>query len=87
MSNFVRKITMKTKLMLFACVQNSGRSQITEAFARYFSTGVAEFESASTIPADKINPIIVKAVKEKGIDISKKRTKLLIQNMRIVFRR
>lgn len=61
---------MEINSTLFACVHNSGRSQMAEAFARHFSTGAAEFESAGTIPGDEVNPFVVEAMQERGIDMS-----------------
>ena len=67
--------------VLFACVHNSGRSQMAEAFAKHHANGDMEFESAGTMPADRVNPLVVQAMKEKGIDLSAKRPKLLTQEM------
>ncbi len=67
--------------VLFACVHNSGRSQMAEAFARRLADGAIEFESAGTLPADRVNPVVVKAMTEKGIDISASEPKLITQKM------
>ena len=67
--------------ILFVCVENAGRSQIAEAFAsKYGKDRIAAF-SAGNKPADKVNPIVVQAMKEKGIDISTNRPKLLTFQM------
>lgn len=60
------------------CVENAGRSQMAQAFAAKY--GITA-ESAGTLPGSVVNPIVVKAMKEKGFDISKKRPKLLTQEM------
>ena len=74
-------MTAKIRCMLFACVHNSGRSQMAEAFARQLSTGDVETESAGTIPGDEVSPLVVKVMREKGIDISTRRPKLLTRDM------
>ena len=54
---------------------------MAEAFARYFSTGEVESESAGIIPGNEVNPLVVEVMKEKGIDISTNAPKLLTQDM------
>ena len=57
------------KKVLFVCVENAGRSQMAEAFFRkYLPVGFQPI-SAGTKPAGKINPIVVQAMNEVGIDI------------------
>lgn len=63
---------------LFVCVENAGRSQMAEAFAK--SLGI-NAESAGTIPPASINPVVVEAMLEKGIDISHHVPKLLTVEM------
>jgi arsenate reductase len=63
---------------LFVCVHNSGRSQMAEAFAKRRGLKAA---SAGTMPAQTINPTVVKVMKEKGIDISSSAPKLLTTEM------
>lgn len=67
--------------VLFACVHNSGRSQMAEAFSVQIWNEFGEFRSAGTHPADKIDPLIVSAMNEKGIDLSQKTPKLLTEEM------
>jgi arsenate reductase len=69
------------KRVLFICVHNSGRSQMAEAFLRHLAPGAAEVESAGTMPSERVNPAVVKAMKEKGIDISRNKPKLLTPEM------
>jgi protein-tyrosine-phosphatase len=52
------------KGVLFVCVENAGRSQMAEAFARAYGL---EATSAGTVPAERINPIVVQVMKQKGI--------------------
>lgn len=55
--------------VLFVCVHNAGRSQMAAAFLSHLSHGAIEVRSAGTAPADQVNPIVVEAMKEKGIDL------------------
>jgi protein-tyrosine-phosphatase len=63
---------------LFVCVHNAGRSQIAEAFAK--SRGLKAI-SAGTMPAQSLNPTVVQAMQEKGIDISSNKPKMLTNEM------
>jgi arsenate reductase len=60
--------------ILFACVGNSCRSQMAEAFCRALG-GNVECESAGSNPAQAVAPNAVTVMKEIGIDISRARTK------------
>jgi arsenate reductase len=60
--------------ILFACVGNSCRSQMAEAFCHVLGRDV-ECESAGSSPAERVAPNAVAAMKEIGIDISAARTK------------
>ena len=65
------------KKVLFVCVENASRSQMAEAFANYYGKGKLTASSAGIKLADKVNPVAVEVMKEKGIDISKAKPKLL----------
>jgi len=69
------------KKILFVCVQNAGRSQIAEAFFNHYAKGKAQAFSAGTHYASRIDPIVVEAMAERGIDISNKRPKMLTLEM------
>jgi arsenate reductase (thioredoxin) len=71
----------KMKTILFICVHNSGRSQMAEAFFNKMANGAAKAISAGSQPADKVNPTVVKAMGEEGIDISQNKPKLLTLEM------
>ncbi|MFL6420814.1 MAG: hypothetical protein ACJ71P_15610 [Nitrososphaeraceae archaeon] len=58
------------KTVLFVCVENATRSQMTEAFFRKYAPRGYMTVSAGTRPAGEINPVVIKAMKEVGIDIS-----------------
>jgi arsenate reductase len=65
---------MKKKKVLFICVHNSARSQMAEAFLKKYGGDLFEVESAGLEPGE-LNPIVVEAMKEVGIDISQNKTK------------
>lgn len=67
--------------VLFVCVENAGRSQMAEAFFRKFTKNKFNVISAGTIPSSKLNPIVVKVMKEVGIDITKQTPKALSDSM------
>jgi arsenate reductase (thioredoxin) len=69
------------KKVLFVCVENAGRSQIAETFANKYGKDRVTASSAGNKPADKVNPIVVQVMKEKGIDISTNKPKLLTFQM------
>jgi arsenate reductase len=73
--------TNTLKKILFVCVENAGRSQMAEAFANHYGKGKLTAQSAGTKLADKVNPTVVEAMKEKDIDISSNKPKTLSQQM------
>jgi len=60
--------------VLFICVHNSGRSQMSEAFLNYYGGDRFDAQSAGLEPGD-LNPLVVEAMAEIGIDISQNKTK------------
>jgi arsenate reductase len=69
------------KNVLFVCIGNSGRSQMAEAFFNRLAKGKARALSAGTDPADVLNPTVVEAMREVGIDIGGNRPKALTPKM------
>jgi protein-tyrosine-phosphatase len=67
-----------TDKILFVCVENAGRSQMAEAFAK--QRGISPM-SAGTVPATTANPVVVEVMKERGIDLSSSRPKMLTIEM------
>jgi len=63
------------------CVENAGRSQMAEAFANHYGKGKVVASSAGIMLAERVNPVVVAAMKEKGIDISLNKPKLLTARM------
>jgi arsenate reductase (thioredoxin) len=69
------------KTVLFVCVENSGRSQMAEAFFReYAPKGYSAF-SAGTKPSFEVNPLAIEVMREYAIDISKQRPKIITEDM------
>lgn len=62
------------KHVLFVCVHNSARSQMAEAFLNHLCGGVFAAHSAGLEPG-RLNPLVVEAMQEIGIDISGNQTK------------
>src|SRR5664279_5093174 len=60
--------------ILFVCIHNSARSQIAEAFLNHSGSGKFNAESAG-IEKGKLNPFVIRAMQDVGIDISKNETK------------
>jgi protein-tyrosine-phosphatase len=69
------------KAVLFVCVHNSGRSQMAEAFLNRLAAGRAKALSAGTQPAENVDPAVVQAMREVGIDISDSKPKILAPRM------
>lgn len=65
------------KRVLFACVENSNRSQMAEAFARMHGADVIEAYSAGSRASGQVNPKAVAAMREKGYDLSAHRSKTM----------
>ncbi|CAB4747311.1 unannotated protein [freshwater metagenome] len=68
---------MKKPSVLFVCVHNAGRSQMAAAFLTHLAGDSVEVRSAGSAPADSINPSVVEAMLELGIDISHEVPKVL----------
>jgi arsenate reductase (thioredoxin) len=57
--------------VLFVCVENAGRSQMAAALLDHRAEGRVHVRSAGSEPADQINPNVVEAMKELGVDIAR----------------
>ncbi|MCD6020406.1 MAG: arsenate reductase ArsC [Actinomycetia bacterium] len=57
--------------VLFVCVHNAGRSQMAAALLDHHAGGKVHVRSAGSTPADEINPAVVAAMEEIGLDLSK----------------
>lgn len=58
------------KTVLFACVENSNRSQMAEAFTRMHGSDVLAPQSAGSRPGETVNSRAVRAMQEKGYDLT-----------------
>jgi arsenate reductase len=67
--------------ILFLCVHNAGRSQIAAAFARAMGGGRIVVHSAGSDPGATLNPAVVDAMKEVGLDIAGESPKRLTDEM------
>jgi arsenate reductase len=67
--------------ILFLCVHNAGRSQIAAAFARQMGGDQIVVHSAGSDPGENLNPAVVDAMKEVGLDISRESPKRLTEEM------
>jgi protein-tyrosine-phosphatase len=56
--------------VLFVCLHNAGRSQMSEALFEQAANGRQHARSAGTEPADRVNPTVVDAMRELNIDIA-----------------
>jgi arsenate reductase len=63
--------------VLFVCVHNAGRSQMAAALLDRHASGLVRVRSAGSEPADRLNPAVVHAMAEIGIDLTAERPKLL----------
>ncbi|MCS0646410.1 arsenate reductase ArsC [Curtobacterium flaccumfaciens] len=63
--------------VLFVCVHNAGRSQMAAGFLQHLAGGRVDVRSAGSEPADELNPVVVAAMLEEGIDIRNEQPALL----------
>ncbi|MFH9015098.1 arsenate reductase ArsC [Streptomyces sp. NPDC017943] len=63
--------------VLFVCVHNAGRSQMGAAFLTHLGGDRVQVRSAGSAPAEAVNPAVVEAMQEVGIDISAATPKVL----------
>jgi arsenate reductase (thioredoxin) len=63
-------ITKNVPEVLFVCVQNAGRSQMAAALLNHRANGRVHVRSAGSDPGEQINPAVVEALTELGIDVA-----------------
>ncbi len=56
--------------VLFVCLQNAGRSQISEALFKRAAGGRHDARSAGTTPAEHVHPEVVQVLGDRGIDVA-----------------
>ncbi|EFF92193.1 arsenate reductase [Streptomyces sp. e14] len=66
-----------TPSVLFVCVHNAGRSQMAAAFLTHLAGDRVQVRSAGSAPAGAVNPAVVEAMAEVGIDIAAETPKVL----------
>ena len=67
--------------ILFVCVHNAGRSQMAAALLDWRAEGRVHVRSAGSAPANEINPAVVTAMEELGLDLSKEFPKPLTDDV------
>jgi len=67
--------------VIFACVHNAGRSQMAAAFFNQLPN--ARAVSAGTQPADRVHPVVVEAMQEVGIDLTRETPQLLTPSLAV----
>lgn len=65
------------KRILFVCIENAGRSQMAEAFARIHGKNQVDVHSAGSRPSGKINPKAIEVMRERDYDLTQHRSKSL----------
>jgi arsenate reductase len=63
--------------VLFVCVHNAGRSQMAAALLDHYAEGRVSVRSAGSEPADQLNPDVLVAMAELGLDLGRERPKRL----------
>jgi protein-tyrosine-phosphatase len=56
--------------VLFVCLHNAGRSQMSQALFERAAAGAHSADSAGTTPAERVHPEVVEAMGELGVDLS-----------------
>ncbi|WP_405615593.1 arsenate reductase ArsC [Streptomyces sp. NBC_01511] len=69
--------TTRPPSVLFVCVHNAGRSQMAAAFLTHLAADRVRVRSAGSTPATTVNPSVVAAMAEVGIDVSTEIPKVL----------
>jgi arsenate reductase (thioredoxin) len=67
--------------VLFVCLHNAGRSQMSEALFRRVAGSEHEAASAGTTPAERVHPEVVEAMQELGIDLAGREPRALTEEL------
>jgi len=67
--------------VLFVCLHNAGRSQMSQALFERAAAGAHEARSAGTTPGDRVHPEVVEAMRELGVDLSDRRPQRLTDEL------
>jgi arsenate reductase (thioredoxin) len=63
-------VVTKVPEILFVCVHNAGRSQMAAGLVKLRSVGRVHVRSAGSDPGEQVNPAVVEAMQEVGVDMS-----------------
>lgn len=74
-------MTAQRPEVLFLCVHNAGRSQMAAALLTRYGGDRVVVHSAGSVPGDTVNPAVVEAMAEVGIDLGAERPKKLTDQM------
>jgi arsenate reductase len=67
--------------VLFVCLHNAGRSQMSQALFEREAGGAHEARSAGTTPGESVHPEVVEAMRELGVDLSGRRPQRLTDDL------
>jgi arsenate reductase (thioredoxin) len=67
--------------VLFVCLHNAGRSQMSQALFEQVAAGRHTAMSAGTTPAERVHPEVVEVMREIGIDLADRRPQLLTREL------
>ena len=67
--------------VLFVCLHNAGRSQMSQALFERAAAGRHTAASAGTTPGDRVHPEVVGAMRELGIDLAARRPRKLTNEL------
>jgi arsenate reductase (thioredoxin) len=67
--------------VLFVCLHNAGRSQMSQALFERAAGGKHTARSAGTMPAGQVHPEVIEVMREAGIDLSQRRPQLLTRGL------
>src|SRR5689334_21496807 len=67
--------------VLFVCLHNAGRSQMSQAWFERAAQGRHEARSAGTEPAERVHANVVTAMREEGIDLDRRKPQLLTDEL------
>ena len=67
--------------VLFVCLHNAGRSQMSQALFEREAAGAHAARSAGTTPGERVHPEVVQAMRELGIDLSDRRPQRLTDDL------
>jgi arsenate reductase (thioredoxin) len=67
--------------VLFVCLHNAGRSQMSQALFERAASGRHSADSAGTTPAERVHPEVAEAMLELGMDLRRRRPKLLTRKL------